>query len=227
MSAAALLAASVAPLTAIPQSACLRAGASLTPSPVMPTMWPRACRVFTISHLCCGKTRPKPSARSTASVTAALTAPVVLEDIACDQKMIAEIELGGDLIADRDVVAGHHLDIDAKCLGGVDRRLGIRARRIHQRDEPDDAPALAIVRLADAEGAIAFAGEFGDGALVAGEEVGIRLGQRRDRLRRALGVVAGLAGGIDDRRNGALIDRIERDEVCLLDMRQIGQRPSG
>src|SRR5262245_26427490 len=174
MSAAALLAASVAPLTAIPQSACLRAGASLTPSPVMPTMWPRACRVFTISYLCCGKTRPKPSARNRAPAPLhgkALQAQrfvvlpkrgadgakfcIVLEDIACDQKMIAEIELGGDLIADRDVVAGHHLDIDAKCLGGVDRRLRIRARRIHQRDEPDDAPALAIVRLANAEGAIA------------------------------------------------------------------------
>ena len=35
-------AASVAPETAMPTSACFRAGASFTPSPVMPTMWPRA-----------------------------------------------------------------------------------------------------------------------------------------------------------------------------------------
>ena len=41
MSAAALRAASVAPLTAMPQSACLSAGASLTPSPVMATICPR------------------------------------------------------------------------------------------------------------------------------------------------------------------------------------------
>src|SRR5881392_605249 len=37
--AAAARAASVAPETAMPTSACLRAGASLTPSPVIPTMW--------------------------------------------------------------------------------------------------------------------------------------------------------------------------------------------
>ena len=34
------LAASVAPITAIPTSARLRAGASFTPSPVIPTTWP-------------------------------------------------------------------------------------------------------------------------------------------------------------------------------------------
>jgi hypothetical protein len=37
---AAARAASVAPETAMPQSAFFSAGASLTPSPVMPTMWP-------------------------------------------------------------------------------------------------------------------------------------------------------------------------------------------
>ena len=44
--AAALRAASVAPLTAMPQSACLRAGASLTPSPVIATIWPRCLQGF-------------------------------------------------------------------------------------------------------------------------------------------------------------------------------------
>ena len=38
---AAARAASVAPETAMPQSAFFSAGASFTPSPVMPTMWPR------------------------------------------------------------------------------------------------------------------------------------------------------------------------------------------
>ena len=37
---AAARAASVAPETAMPQSAFFSAGASFTPSPVMPTMWP-------------------------------------------------------------------------------------------------------------------------------------------------------------------------------------------
>ena len=36
---AADFAASVAPATAIPQSAAYRAGASFTPSPVIPTIW--------------------------------------------------------------------------------------------------------------------------------------------------------------------------------------------
>src|SRR5207302_1585620 len=113
-----------------------------------------------------------------------------------------------DLVADGDVVAGDHLYIDAKRFGRVDGRLGIRPRRIHQRDEPNDAPGLAIIRLADAERAIAFAGEFGDGALIAGEQIGVRLGQCRDGLWRALGVVARLARGVDDGRHGALVHRI-------------------
>lgn len=48
------LATSVAPFTAKPISACFKAGASLTPSPVIPTMWPRACRSFTIWYLSSG-----------------------------------------------------------------------------------------------------------------------------------------------------------------------------
>jgi hypothetical protein len=45
-------------------------------------------------------------------MTAALTS-VILENVARDQEMIAEIELGGDLVADGDVVAGDHLYVDA------------------------------------------------------------------------------------------------------------------
>ena len=46
--AAAARAASVAPETAIPQSAFFSAGASFTPSPVIPTMCPRCCSTSTI-----------------------------------------------------------------------------------------------------------------------------------------------------------------------------------
>ena len=45
---AAARAASVAPETAMPQSAFLSAGASFTPSPVMPTMCPRCCKTSTM-----------------------------------------------------------------------------------------------------------------------------------------------------------------------------------
>mmetsp|Transcript_8160 Transcript_8160/g.27100 ORF Transcript_8160/g.27100 Transcript_8160/m.27100 type:complete len:248 (+) Transcript_8160:716-1459(+) len=59
---AADFAASVAPATAIPQLARLRAGASLTPSPVMPTTCPSCCRDSTILNLCSGNTPAKPFA---------------------------------------------------------------------------------------------------------------------------------------------------------------------
>ena len=70
---AAARAASVAPETAIPQSAFFSAGASLTPSPVMPTMWPRCCRTSTMWNLCSGKTCAKPSAFSMVSAICALS----------------------------------------------------------------------------------------------------------------------------------------------------------
>ena len=44
---------------AMPQSASLRAMTSLTPSPVMATVWPFFCRAFTSSFFCSGVTRPK------------------------------------------------------------------------------------------------------------------------------------------------------------------------
>ena len=62
--AAAARAASVAPETATPQSAFFSAGASFTPSLVMPTIWPARCRTSTMWNLCSGKTWAKPSAFS-------------------------------------------------------------------------------------------------------------------------------------------------------------------
>ena len=40
-----------------PMSAALRAGASLTPSPVMAATFPRACHAWTMRILCSGDTR--------------------------------------------------------------------------------------------------------------------------------------------------------------------------
>ena len=42
---------------AMPMSACLSAGASLTPSPVMATVWPRDCSARTMRSLCSGVVR--------------------------------------------------------------------------------------------------------------------------------------------------------------------------
>src|SRR5664279_4083452 len=70
---AAARAASVAPETAMPQSSFFMAGASFTPSPVMPTMWPCFCRMSTMWNLCSGNTCAKPSAFSTNAVSVALS----------------------------------------------------------------------------------------------------------------------------------------------------------
>mmetsp|Transcript_22025 Transcript_22025/g.53925 ORF Transcript_22025/g.53925 Transcript_22025/m.53925 type:complete len:398 (+) Transcript_22025:1414-2607(+) len=59
---AAALAASVAPSTAIPISAFFKAGASFTPSPVIPTICPDCCRTSTILYLSSGSTSANPSA---------------------------------------------------------------------------------------------------------------------------------------------------------------------
>ena len=54
----------------------------------------------------------------------------------------------GDLVADRDVVAGHHLDREAELAGLGDRLLGVGARRVRQRQEADQRPGLAVAELA-------------------------------------------------------------------------------
>ena len=59
---AAPFATSVAVLTAMPTSAWRSAGASFTPSPVIPVTWPPAWSCFTTVYLSSGKTSAKPSA---------------------------------------------------------------------------------------------------------------------------------------------------------------------
>ena len=117
----------------------------------------------------------------------------VLEEIARDDEMVAHAELLGDLVADRDVVAGHHLDGEAELLGLGDGLLGVGARRIGQRDQAEQLPGLAVVGPRDAEGAVAVGCEVGDGPGVFGEGRRVGLRQRRDHLRRALGEMMGLA----------------------------------
>ena len=59
---AAARAASVEPCTAMPMSAFFSAGASFTPSPVMPTAYPARRSASTMRNLCSGNTCAKPSA---------------------------------------------------------------------------------------------------------------------------------------------------------------------
>ena len=68
---AAPLATSVAPKTAMPTSAWRSAGASFTPSPVMPTTCPAACRLSTTRYLSSGNTSAKPSCACVSSAVRA------------------------------------------------------------------------------------------------------------------------------------------------------------
>ena len=92
---AAARAASVAPETAMPQSAFLSAGASFTPSPVMPTMWPRCWSASTMWNLCSGKTWAKPSAcfdglvESAGLVALASPRPAGVEDVGAQAELRA------------------------------------------------------------------------------------------------------------------------------------------
>ena len=55
---------------ATPQSASFSARTSLTPSPVIATVWPRCCRARTIARFWCGVTRPNTVFSSSASASA-------------------------------------------------------------------------------------------------------------------------------------------------------------
>ena len=56
---------------AMPQSASFNASTSFTPSPVMATVWPFACKAWTSWRFCSGVTRPKTVHFSAASASAA------------------------------------------------------------------------------------------------------------------------------------------------------------
>ena len=135
---AAARAASVAPLTAMPMSACFSAGASFTPSPVMPTIWPALCSALTILNLCSGNTRANPSAATMRE--SCPSAPSSSKDEFGDDDVLAEVEFAGDLPRDRFVIAGDHLDVHAHRSGRGDRLGAVIARRIEQRQQSKKAP---------------------------------------------------------------------------------------
>ncbi len=64
------MATSVPEPMAKPTSAWANAGASLMPSPVMPTISPSACKAFTLSDLCSGSTSANTSSIPTCLATA-------------------------------------------------------------------------------------------------------------------------------------------------------------
>ena len=121
---------------AMPMSAALMAGASLTPSPVIATTSPFFFSVSASSTLCSGATRPTTPIRSiaasrSASGRAAKSAP--------EDRLARDADLLGDRRAGDHVVAGDHADPDVRRLGAGHGRLGLVPRRV---DHPDQAGHL-------------------------------------------------------------------------------------
>src|SRR3546814_2943156 len=118
---------------ATPTSACLSDGASLTPSPVMATIWPCACRARTMRSLCSGLVRAKTETRLTTpsrspSESFSTSRPV----ITCGS---SEIELARDGECGCGMVAGDHLEVDPGGAAPGDRLFRFKARRIDEADQ--------------------------------------------------------------------------------------------
>src|SRR6516162_5165240 len=109
MSAAAPRAASVAPDTAVPQSACFNAGASLTPSPVIATRWPRACSALTMAYLCSARKTVRPLDGVGDPGRDVVGIHVLGKGLGGRDDVRAHPELARSLNRNRGIIAGHHL----------------------------------------------------------------------------------------------------------------------
>src|SRR5271155_1522400 len=135
---AAARAASVAPETAMPQFACLSAGASFTPSPVIPTIWPCFCSTSTMLYLSSGNTCAKPSAFS---MDAAVSAVFCLSRNTVASRMFApHAQLTRHFLRDGQLVAGDHFDFHAHLHRARDSRFGLFTRRIGHGQHPNELP---------------------------------------------------------------------------------------
>ena len=149
---AAARAVSVAPETAMPQSAFFSAGASFTPSPVMPTMWPRCCSDVHNVELVFRK-----DLRETIRLFDGFChlRRLVMLDIAQTagiENVRSHAELHGRFPGDRHLIAGDHLDGDAHVAGARDGGFGIWSRGwIEQRQHTHHLPFVFLVCAGDSK----------------------------------------------------------------------------
>ena len=135
---------------ATPMSACLSAGASLTPSPVMATTWPLDCSASTRRSFCSGVTRAKTLVRSASSMN---SSSCTRGHLGAGDGAVAgadDADLAGDRRRGGGVVAGDHLHRDAGVVAGLDGGDGLRPRRIHHRLQAEEGEAAGHVVVADA-----------------------------------------------------------------------------
>ena len=213
---AAARAASVASDTAIPQSAFFSAGASFTPSPVMPTMCPCFCRTSTIWNLCSGNTWAKPSAFSIDSATSALSCFFASPKLEASRILVpmssflavsfamASASPVTILILTPIVSAVAMVDL-ASSRGGSNR--GNTPTNCHG-PSPSARATPSERKPRAAKSSTAFST-----ALFTCADIGRQL---QDHLRRALRHLEGLAVLAFDARLGALVHRIEGLEMQYL-----------
>ena len=125
---------------AMPMSASFSASASLTPSPVMPTVWPRERSALTIARFCCGVTRPN----TDAALDGVGERAFVLGQIAGVDRAVRALqpELPGDRAHGPRIVARDHLHRDVLLAEVRERRRRVRSHRVlqhHERRRPERA----------------------------------------------------------------------------------------
>ena len=122
---------------ATPILAALSAGASLMPSPVMATMWPLRCRAPTIRSLCSGSTRA--NTRTCSTIASSSASPMVRRSAPVTRRAPGSkmLELVGDCLGGRRMVARDHHRADMRPLGDGDGRLRLRPGRIDHADKAE------------------------------------------------------------------------------------------
>ena len=137
---------STAVSTLIPTSAACKAGASLMPSPMKPTVCLRDCRALMMRCLWTGETRANSVAPTAASASCA--SDIFSRSLPSSTKLSGQPDLGADLARDQVVVSRDDLDGHAMALQGLDRCRGCLFRRVEEgRIAVQDQVALVGFRV--------------------------------------------------------------------------------
>ncbi len=129
---------------ATPTSACFNAGASFTPSPVIPTISFLLCRACTRRNLSSGLVRAKISNCCAATLSCASSITSSSRPVMAFPALQSPALLPMPHRRLR-VVAGDHLHADPGLQAVGNRRDGLRTRRIHHPGDPSKSPLLQIL----------------------------------------------------------------------------------